>query len=116
MTTDSDLRTDVMFEGTQTGTPRKRALFGPSGCGSESPIDDVVEAQAGCPAEDNLPERGLVSRSGSSCRYGARLQRGSGGFPFGIHVQMSREDNNSTPALEPGQIYIDESAYVCGHD
>ena len=41
MTTDSDLRTDVMLEGTQRGTPRKRALFGPGCLGIESPIDDV---------------------------------------------------------------------------
>ena len=31
VTTDSDLQTNVMFEGTQRGTPRKGALFGP-GC------------------------------------------------------------------------------------
>ena len=45
-----------------------------------------------------------------------RIRWRSGGFPFRIHVQLSQEDNNSTPALEPGQIYVDESAYVCGHD
>ena len=42
--------------GTQRGTPRKRALFGPGCCVSESPIDDVAEAQAGWSAENNLPE------------------------------------------------------------
>ena len=45
-----------MFEGTQRGMPRKRALFGPGCCGSESPVGDVAEAQVGWPAEDNFPE------------------------------------------------------------
>ena len=47
VTTDSDMGMDGMFEGTQRGTLRKRALFGPGCCGSESPIGDVAEAQAG---------------------------------------------------------------------
>ena len=46
----------MMLEGTQRGTPQKRDLFGPGCCGSESPIDDVAEAQAGWPAENNLPD------------------------------------------------------------
>ena len=56
MTTDLDMRMDVMFEGTQRGMTRKQALFGPGCSVSESPVDDVVEAQAGWPAEDDFPE------------------------------------------------------------
>ena len=56
MTTDFDLEADLTSEGTQRGTPRKRALFGLGCCGSESPIDDVAEAQVGLLADNNLPE------------------------------------------------------------
>ena len=71
--TDSDLQTDVMSEGTQRGTPR-RALFGPGCCGSESPINNVAEAQAGWPAENNLPE-GARSPAVGLADTVARLQR-----------------------------------------
>ena len=56
MTTDFDLEADLALEGTQRGTPRKRALLGLGCCGSESPIDDVPEAQAGLSADNDLPE------------------------------------------------------------
>ena len=65
---------DVALEGTQRGTPRKRALFGPGCCGSESPIDDVSEAQAGWSAENNLPE-GAHSPGVGLADTVARLQR-----------------------------------------
>ena len=42
--TDSDMGLDVMFEGTQRGMPRKRALFGPGCSESVSPVSDVAEA------------------------------------------------------------------------
>ena len=53
--TDSDMRLDVMFEGTQRGTPRKRALFGPGCSESVSPVRDAVEAQTGWPTVDKIP-------------------------------------------------------------
>ena len=49
MITDSDMRFEVMCEGTQRGMPRKRALFGPGCSESESPVSDVEEAQTGWP-------------------------------------------------------------------
>ena len=54
--TDSDLGLDVMSEGTQRGTLRKRALFGPGCSESESPVSDVAEAQTGWLTEDDFPE------------------------------------------------------------
>ena len=45
-----------MFEGTQRGTPRKRALFVPGCSESVSPVSDVAEAQTGWPTEDEFPE------------------------------------------------------------
>ena len=41
-----------MLEGTQRGTSRKRALFGPGCSDSVSPVSDVAEA----PTEDEFPE------------------------------------------------------------
>ena len=55
MITDFDLEADLASEGTQRGTPRKMALFGLGCCGSESPIDDVEEAQAGLSADNDIP-------------------------------------------------------------
>ena len=54
--TDSDMGLDVMPEGTQRGTPRKRALFGPGCSNSESPVCDVAEARTGWSIEDEFPE------------------------------------------------------------
>ena len=45
--TDSGMGLDVMPEGTQRGTPRKRALFGPGCSHSMSPVSDVAEAGLG---------------------------------------------------------------------
>ena len=57
MTTDFDLEVDLASEGTQKGTPRKkRALFGRGCGGSESPINDVAEVQAGFLADYDIPE------------------------------------------------------------
>ena len=56
MTTDFDREADLASEGTQRGTPRKRALFGLGCGGSESPIDDVAEAQAGLSSDNDIPE------------------------------------------------------------
>ena len=56
MMTDSDMGFDVMPGGTQRGTPRKRALFGPGCSHSVSPVSDVVEARTGWPIEDEFPE------------------------------------------------------------
>ena len=47
MMTDSDMGLDLMPEGTQRGTPRKRALFGPVCSHSVSPVSDVAEARTG---------------------------------------------------------------------
>ena len=74
MTTDSDMQMDVMFEGTQRGTPRMRALFGPGCSGSESPVSDVTEAQAGWPTEDDFPE-GARSPGVGLADVVARLQK-----------------------------------------
>ena len=52
--TDSDMGLDVMPEGTQRGTPRKRALFGPGCSRSVSPVSDVAEARTGWPIEDEF--------------------------------------------------------------
>ena len=52
--TDSDVGLDVMFEGTQRGTPRRRALFGPGCSESVSPVSGVAEAQTGWPTEDEF--------------------------------------------------------------
>ena len=54
--TDSDMGLDVMFEWTQWGMLRKRALFGPGCSESESPVSDVAEVQTGWPTEDDFPE------------------------------------------------------------
>ena len=56
MTADFDLEVDLASEGTQKGTPRKRALFGRGCGGSELPINDVAEAQAGFSADYDIPE------------------------------------------------------------
>ena len=48
MTTDFDLEVDLASEGTQRGTPRKRALFGLGCCGSELPIGDGRRPRLGC--------------------------------------------------------------------
>ena len=45
---DFDLEADLALEGTQRGTPRKRALFGLGCCGSESLIDDAGRPRLGC--------------------------------------------------------------------
>ena len=68
MTTDFDLEADLALEGTQRGTPRKRALFGLGYCGSESPIDDGRRPRPGCRLVSisrsgfTLPEWGLLIR------------------------------------------------------
>ena len=54
--TDSDMGLVVMSEGTQRGTLRKRALFGPGCSHSVSPVSDVAEARTGWPIEDEFPE------------------------------------------------------------
>ena len=47
ITTDFNLEADLAPEGTQGGTPRKRALFGRTCGGNGSPTVDLTEAQAG---------------------------------------------------------------------
>ena len=74
MTTDFDLEADLASEGTQRGTPRKRALFGVGCCGSESPIDDATEVQAGLSADNDIPEWTHSSGVGLADMV-ARLQR-----------------------------------------
>ena len=71
---DSDIGLDVMFERTQTGTPRKRALFGPDCSESVSPVSDVAEAQTGWPIEDEFPE-GARSPGVGLADVVARLQK-----------------------------------------
>ena len=56
ITTDFNLDADLASEGTQRGTPRKRALLGRT-CGDNgSPTVDLTEAQAGRSADDVSPE------------------------------------------------------------
>ena len=74
MTTDFDLEADLASEGTQRGTPRKRALFGRGYGGSESPIDDVAEGQAGLSADNDIPEGSYSSGVGLTDTV-VRLQR-----------------------------------------
>ena len=74
MTTDFDLEVDLASEGTQKGTPRKRALFGRDCGGSESLINDVAEARAGFLANYDIP--GWFHSSGAELiDTVARLQR-----------------------------------------
>ena len=54
--TDSDTGLDVMPEGTQRGTPHKRALFGPGCSHSVSAVSNVSEARTGWPIENEFPE------------------------------------------------------------
>ena len=56
------------------GVHLKRVLFGLGGCGSESPIDNVAEAQAGLSADNDLPEWAHSSGVGLMDTV-ARLQR-----------------------------------------
>ena len=77
--TDSDMGLDVMFEGTQRGMPRKRALFGPGCSESESPVSDLAEAQTGWPTEDDFPE-GARSPGVGLADVVARLQKEVGDF------------------------------------
>ena len=74
MTTDFDREAEVASQGTQRGIPRNRALFGSGSCGSESPMDDVAETQAGWSAENNFPEWAHSSGVGLADTV-ARLQR-----------------------------------------
>ena len=62
ITTDFDLEVGLASEGTQRGTPRKRALSGRGrGCGgNESPTDDLAEIQAGWTADNDIFRSGLT--------------------------------------------------------
>ena len=92
MTTDFDLEADLASEGKQRGTPRNRALFGLSYCGSEPPIDGE-EGQAGLSADNDIPE--WAHSSGVGLTYTvARLQR---------EMEALRSD----PMLAPDHIYVD---------
>ena len=56
ITTDFNLEADLASEGTQRGTPHKRALFGRACGGNGSLTVDLTEAQAGRSADDDSPE------------------------------------------------------------
>ena len=112
ITTDFNLEADLVLEGTQRGTPRKRALFGRA-CGENgSPTINLTEAQAGRSADDDSPEWAHSSGVGLMDTV-ARLQR---------DVEELRSDplfNRSggailASALTPDRFYIDKNAPVCG--
>ena len=87
---------DLASEGAQKGTPRKRALFGHGCGGSESPINDVAEAQAGFSVDYDIPEWSHSSGAGLTDAV-ARLQR---------EVEDMRSDSGIlTSALTPDRFY-----------
>ena len=90
VTTDSDMRMDVMFEETQRGTLRKRALFGPGCCG--------------WPAEDDFPE-GARSPGVGLADVVARLQREVEDFR-----SESLHDCPGTTSAGPG---LHQQEYLC---
>ena len=81
---------DLASEGTQKGTPRKRALFGHGCGGSESPINDVAEARTGFSVDYDI--LGWSHSPGAELMYGysGAPTEGSGGSAFGVHVQSHR--------------------------
>ena len=103
MTTDFDLEADLESERTQRGTPPKRALFGRGCRGSESPTDDLAEAQAGWSA--------TISRSGLTLpEWGFLIQSHAyrGKWKICVRILCSTTPGGAilTSALAPDHFYV----------
>ena len=110
---DFNLEADLAPEGTQRGTPRKRALFGRACGGNGSPTVNMTEAQAGRSADDISPEWAHSAAVGLMDTV-ARLQREVEEFTFGPLFQPYRGGAVLASVLSLDCFYIDESAPVCG--
>ena len=100
----------MALEGTQRGTPRKRALFGRACGGNGSPTVDLTEAQAGRSADEDSPEWAHSSGVGLMDTV-ARLQR----EVEELHSDplFNRSGAILASALVPDRFYIDENASFC---
>ena len=131
--TRSDIDRRVRREGTQWGTPRKRALFGPDGPDSLSSGSDVAEAQlgwlpdyeypavaqSGRPYEDEYLEEARSPRV-ELVDAAARLQRELAefrtefGIPDGVRIRRRQMVGEFFPDHEGVWIYVDVGALVFG--